>query len=966
MADPIADPDHAALDDVLASDEFARRPSRPPDYAAEAKALAELAEAMTGPPQALFEKLTQLVLQLGPAESSGISILEPKTGNGFFRWPSVAGKWAAFTGQGLPRTASPCGVAIERNCPLLLKKPGQFFPEIAAVTPPVAEVLLVPFYANEKPVGTVWAIVHEPDRQFDAEDARLLTSLSRFAAAAYRLLAANDELERQLEVRTQELTEREERFRRLVEPFSQAVWETDARGMVVTDSPSWRAYTGQSLDEWLGEGWTKAVHPDDRDYALRQWQRAVAAGEVIDGEFRLRSPNGDWRWTNVRAAPLRNPDGSLRKWVGLNVDATDRKEAEHSLRQSEEKYRSLFNSMDEAYAVVEVLADDSGRWNDFLFVEVNPAFVKQSGMEYPVGRTATQILGTPNPRWFEIYGRVAETGEPVRLEEREETLDRIFDLYIFRLGGEGSRRVAVLFTDITERKRTEEALRTSEAKLAAIFSRAAVGLSEIGADGRFLRVNDELCSILGRTREELLAARVPDVTHHEDIEKSLTAVRKLLESGSPVSIDKRYVRSDGQLIFATSALTRLENAADDKPTILAVTVDLTDRKRAEEAVQLSEERLRLIIESATDHAILTLDEHRNVTLWSAGAAEIFGYSADEVIGRTGDIVFTPEDREAGVPEEEAETARSEGRAEDERWHLRKDGSRFYASGVTKPLRDSGVRGYVKVARDLTERKRFEEQLQAANDLLEVRVTKRTAELAASNQSLQAEMETRNQLQRRLMSAQEDERLRISRELHDQIGQLLAGLILGFRALEHGMDAKMVAKLHALRGIVEEIGREVHNLALELRPTALDDLGLVAATQNYVESWAARTGIETDFYAGNADRLPPDIETALYRIVQEALNNVLKHAKATRVSVLLERRNGQSIVIVEDNGRGIDVNQEIAAAQARGRLGVLGMRERLAVLGGTLEFESAPGEGTTMYARVPLMTSGDDGPEAQHA
>jgi GAF domain-containing protein/PAS domain-containing protein len=129
--------------------------------------------------------------------------------------------------------------------------------------------------------------------------------------------------------------------------------------------------------------------------------------------------------------------------------------AKEALRQSEEKYRTLFTSIDEGYAVVEVMADDNGKWNDFLFLEVNPAFERQTGMFNSVGRTATQILGTPNPAWAQIYGRVAQTGEPIRFEEREETLDHIFDLYAFRLGEAGSRRAAVLFMDITDRKHRE-------------------------------------------------------------------------------------------------------------------------------------------------------------------------------------------------------------------------------------------------------------------------------------------------------------------------------------------------------------------------------------------------------------------------------------------------------------------------------------------------------------------------------
>jgi PAS domain S-box-containing protein len=136
-------------------------------------------------------------------------------------------------------------------------------------------------------------------------------------------------------------------------------------------------------------------------------------------------------------------------------DVTARVRSEAALRDSEGKYRALFTEMDEAYAVVEVLADETGRWVDFLFLDANPVFMRHTGMPYPVGRTARELLGTPNPRWAELYGQVAETGVALRVEEGEVTLGRVFDLNIFRLGGAGSRRVAVLFTDITERKLRE-------------------------------------------------------------------------------------------------------------------------------------------------------------------------------------------------------------------------------------------------------------------------------------------------------------------------------------------------------------------------------------------------------------------------------------------------------------------------------------------------------------------------------
>ena len=142
------------------------------------------------------------------------------------------------------------------------------------------------------------------------------------------------------------LLETETRHRLLTESWAQAEWETDADGAVVVDSPSWRAYTGQTPDEWLGYGWLDAIHPDDRAYAERQWREAIAARGLVNAEFRLRAPDGGWRWTNVRAAPLLDAGSRIEKWVGINIDIDERKEAEAALRESEERQAFLLKLSD--------------------------------------------------------------------------------------------------------------------------------------------------------------------------------------------------------------------------------------------------------------------------------------------------------------------------------------------------------------------------------------------------------------------------------------------------------------------------------------------------------------------------------------------------------------------------------------------------------------------------------------------
>jgi signal transduction histidine kinase len=271
------------------------------------------------------------------------------------------------------------------------------------------------------------------------------------------------------------------------------------------------------------------------------------------------------------------------------------------------------------------------------------------------------------------------------------------------------------------------------------------------------------------------------------------------------------------------------------------------------------------------------------------------------------------------------------------------------------------RNAMALHRSDTKRKNAEDALRDAYSDLEQRVEERTRELSRVNENLQTEISkhkeseaARLELLRRLVTAQEEERRRISRELHDQTGQHLAALLLSLKTLNNSTNngsTSLHKSLFHLQKLTERLVEETHHLAWELRPAALDDLGLETAICNYVDKWSERTSIPLDFHSGlNKIRLPPPVETAVFRIVQEALTNVLKHAEATRVSVMLEYRYDELLVIVEDNGRGFQPEVE------RHGLGLIGINERVALVGGKLNIESAPGLGTTLAIRIPATAS----------
>ncbi len=354
-------------------------------------------------------------------------------------------------------------------------------------------------------------------------------------------------------------------------------------------------------------------------------------------------------------------------------------------------------------------------------------------------------------------------------------------------------------------------------------------------------------------------------------------------------------------------------------------------RQARAAAETAERRFRLLVDGVADYALYMLDGAGRVVSWNAGAERVKGYRAEEILGRHFAVFYRPEDVRRGVPEHVLARAAAEGRYEEERWRLRKDGSRFWSSVTVTAVRDAEglLIGFATLTHDLTERRRA------------------------------AEIRTR--LLEQVISAQESEQRRLARELHDETGQSLTSLLVGLRVLEDAAVLEEVRSRAAeLRRLTAQTLDEVRRLARGLRPTVLDDLGLVPALEHYAAEYGESHGIAVDVEARSLDgaRLPPAVETTLYRIVQEALTNVAKHAGARTVSIVLQRQPTWVQAIVADDGCGFDVDRAMKAEASWTHLGLHGMGERAALLNGSVTIESTPGEGTTVYARLPIAEAQD--------
>jgi PAS domain S-box-containing protein len=374
--------------------------------------------------------------------------------------------------------------------------------------------------------------------------------------------------------------------------------------------------------------------------------------------------------------------------------------------------------------------------------------------------------------------------------------------------------------------------------------------------------------------------------------------------------------------------------------------DIAARRRAEEALRESEKRFRDYAETASDWFWETGPDHRFTYL--SERIKMFGISAAGRIGRRRwDYAVDYEDEPGKWRRHLAILERHEPFRGFVYRVRHDDGSLGFIASSGSPVFDSTGRfvGYRGVASDVTAVIRADQALREA----------REQQVRHQAQKIEAEAE-RLELLHRLVDAQEQERLRIARELHDQMGQDLTGLSLGLKSLEVAVETDGGSNtLRWLQSLTAQIGSNLHRTAWELRPTSLDDVGLVRALETYIADWSERFGIRIDFHVAGIDEIcftSSEVESTAYRLVQEALTNVLKHAQAVTVSLVLERHEDWLQIIVEDDGRGFDPD----AVAIHRHLGLAGMRERLALVGGTLTIDSTIGTGTTLYFRIPLSGS----------
>lgn len=476
----------------------------------------------------------------------------------------------------------------------------------------------------------------------------------------------------------------------------------------------------------------------------------------------------------------------------------------------------------------------------------------------------------------------------------------------------------------------------------------------IDCAGHFFSANAAAERILGIPRSELIGQSINTPPYGRfDLDGTPWGERPLL--AEIAAAGKRvfhhdYVieRRDGACVVVARNITALRTTDETLLGFVATLSDITEQKRAETALRDSEARFRAVANLVPD--LLWSNDPVGVTDWyNQRWLEYTGQTLENATADGWLAAVHPEERAHAFHSFQQAFAQGEPLRQEQRIGSATGEYRWFLVQAS-PLKDAAGKTlrWFGAATDIHEQR-------TAREMLEQRVQERTHELKVLSIS-------RQQLLERVLTAQEDERRRIAHELHDTLGQFLSALNLRLSLLQQSIQPQegpvspVVEELGQLWQLVNEIDGELRRLTMELRPPILDDLGLDAAIRRYVEAWSRMTAIPVDVYINGlaGARLAPTVELPIYRIVQEALTNVLKHAHATAVSVILERRPKELQLIIEDNGIGFDPSVVGGQTEGRSTLGLLGMKERAALVGGQVELESTAGAGTTIYVHIPFM------------
>lgn len=774
----------------------------------------------------------------------------------------------------------------------------------------------------------------------------------------------------------QEITERkhaealarasERRYRAIVDQSAAGIASVSVRGNFTYANAGLSRMLGYTPDELVGKNIRQLTHPDHLEETLQLFDRLVSTGEPFEVDKRIIRRDGSAIWATVAVSPVGDEEGRIESVSAIFIDITERRSAESELARTRDRMRLIVESSVDIAIFTTDLNRVIDSWNPgaakmTLFSEEEACGMsgddiftledRALGAPETEFRTALESGRAANERWHVRKDGALFYGSGLVMPLRDDNGEAIGVVKIMR--------------DLTAQKEVEEALRLSEERVRIAVDAAQMGTWIWNITGNEVIWNEQHYRLLGlepgsgREDPKLFF----DHIHPDDRDRVTDRIQQAIETRSVFAAEFRVVREDGGVGWMQGYGQLIETNESGPLRMSGVMSDVTERRMAEEALRQSEERYQLAAD-AVQSVIYDWDIASDGTTRSRELWNLLGFDPDDPDTRSNEWFRSrlhPDDRDR-VVQSLQDALRDGDRFESEFRVQHRDGHYITVLDIGRFVRDADgtATRCVGSVTDITRRKEIEAELLEHQARLEEMVIERTAQLATTHDLLLAESKAREEIQaerlallKRILTMQEDERKRIARNMHDHFGQQITALRLSLDLLAGKAEShELKARIAGMQDIATSLDSDINFIVWELRPVSLDDLGLAASLADLAAKWSRQTNILVDFHAGSIDEtgIAADVQTALYRIAQEALNNIARHSAATRASVLLECAGNDLTLIIEDNGKGFDTER---STRARKGLGLSGMRERAESAGGRFMVESLATAGTTVYVSVPM-------------
>ncbi len=669
---------------------------------------------------------------------------------------------------------------------------------------------------------------------------------------------------------------------------------------------------GKTLDELIQT-------PEESALFLKLLEEIATTGKTIGpSEFHFCRKNRTEGYCMATIFSIPSVEGEPY-FVCMDVDITESKKFAEALQESEEKYRSIIDQASEGIFML----DEEG---DVL--EVNHAGALLTGYmrDQLLGKNTKALCEDGELSIVKIKQEELKAGLPVMMERRIRTGDGLVRVVEVSCKMLSNGDILAVMRDITERKKVEQALITSEETRRLIMNSALDAIVGMDTAGLITIWTPQAERIFGWKEDEVIGQRMSVIIIPERYRRAHEeGLARYLQSGKGPVLNKLIeliaLHRDGTEFPVELSILPVKQGAHE--FFCAFIRDITERKKIEQVVKDSEEKYRTLVEQAMD-AIALYDAGGRILDVNTGSVNLLGYSKEELMQLSLQDILTPEEMTARPVQ--YDVLQQGDSTVKHRKMRRKDQVVIDTEVRSQQLPDGR---FLSVIRDLTDRIKAEKELAASYDAI-------------------------RKLSGHIQDIREEERTNMAREIHDELGQQLTVLKMDVSWLKKRMIASeepVKQKLNDLIVMLDETVKTVRRISSELRPSLLDDLGLVAAMEWQLGEFEKRSEIVTHFVHPQKELVLPDtIKTALFRILQESLTNVARHSGATSVNVTIELRDNTLSVCINDNGKGFD-KDKIAEKRT---LGILGMRERIAMIGGVYEIKSQPSEGTEVKVQLSLI------------